>query len=225
MALRRAAARGKTETVSTDSERDVLLLRAWAAGDEAAGVALVEQHIGVVRRFFSSKLQQSVEDLVHATFEACLRQAQSYRGDGSVRGYLLGIARRQLFNHFRGLHREARALELEHACVETLVAEGNPSSALRAREERTLLLLALRRIPLQAQMLVELYYWEGLSTQEIGQALDIPAGTVKSRLYTARGLLRAQIEAAAVDEGLRRSTLNSLDTWAQEVRTLRERLS
>ncbi|MEZ4372915.1 MAG: sigma-70 family RNA polymerase sigma factor [Polyangiaceae bacterium] len=52
-----------------------------------------------------------------------------------------------------------------------------------ARSNR--LVEALQRLPLDLQMAIELYYWEELSVAELAEALEIPAGTVKSRLHRA----------------------------------------
>jgi RNA polymerase sigma-70 factor (ECF subfamily) len=200
------------DVVAADGE----LLAAWSAGDAVAGHALVQRHFAMVCRFFQSKAFADVEDLVHQSFMAALAQADRFRGDGSFRGYVLGIARRQLFNRFRKDRREAGAL----AKLSIDELQASPSAALHARDERTLLLQSLRRIPVDAQIVIELHYWEGLSMIEIGEVLEIPAGTVKSRLSTARAQLRDRIAHADVDRELVRSTLDDLDGWARRVREL-----
>jgi RNA polymerase sigma-70 factor, ECF subfamily len=203
-----------TEALQSDAE----LLAAWAGRDQEAGRMLVERHFAIVCRFFQSKLMPDVEDLVHQTFMAALAQADRFRGEASFRGYLLGIARRQMWNRFRKDRREAAALAKQDLSIEQL--QGTPSAALRARDERTLLLQSLRRIPVDAQVVIELHYWEGLTMVEIGDVLEIPAGTVKSRLSAARAQLREQIARADVDRELVASTLQDLDQWAQAVRDL-----
>jgi RNA polymerase sigma-70 factor (ECF subfamily) len=203
-----------SETLPSDAE----LLAAWGGGDQEAGRTLVQRHFAMVCRFFQSKLFEDVEDLVHQTFMAALAQADRFRAEGSVRGYLLGIARRQLWNRFRKDRREAVALAKQDLSIEQL--QGTPSAALQARDERTLLLQSLRRIPLDSQIVIELHYWEGLSMVEIGEVLEIPAGTVKSRLSTARAQLRERIARADVERELVASTLQDLDGWAADVREL-----
>lgn len=201
---------------------DNQLLTRWASGDAHAGRTLVERHFGIVCRFFESKLAHDSEDLVQRTFELCLAQANEFRGEGSVRGYLLGIARRQLYTHFRARRRETTALQRE----EDLSVEAwtlSVSSLLEARDERDLLLRALHKIPLDEQIAIELHYWEGLSTGEIGEILGTPAGTIKYRLSHGRKHLRALIAEAQLQPDLRRSTLQGLDAWVDEVRTAVEK--
>lgn len=52
---------------------------------------------------------------------------------------------------------------------------------------------ALRRIPVELQIALELHYWEGLSASEFADVLDIPLGTVKTRLRRAKQRLRAEL--------------------------------
>ena len=63
---------------------------------------------------------------------------------------------------------------------------GSPSQVVAGHEEEKLLLVALREIPLELQTVVELYSWEELSVAQMAEVLEIPAGTVKSRLLRAR---------------------------------------
>ena len=66
------------------------------------------------------------------------------------------------------------------------VAISTASAEAAQHEEQRLLLEALRRIPLDLQIAIELHYWEGMSGPDLAQVLDIPEGTVRSRLRRAR---------------------------------------
>ena len=63
---------------------------------------------------------------------------------------------------------------------------------------------ALRRIPLELQVALELYYWEGMAGPELAAALDLPEGTVRTRLRRGRQLVREQLTelGAPADEPL-----------------------
>jgi RNA polymerase sigma-70 factor (ECF subfamily) len=76
----------------------------------------------------------------------------------------------------------------------------------------------LRRIPLDLQILIELQYWEETTMREIAEILEIPSGTVKTRLARARALLREEIEAARAEPDVLRSTLDGLDGWVAQLR-------
>ncbi len=194
-------------------ERERLLQ--WANGDDSAGRALVDAHFESVFRFFRTKLDRGCEDLTQQVFAAALAHPDRYRGEGSFRAYLLGVARNLLFNHFRSQRREAHALEVSELSAFELCP--SLTSDLAARGEVRLLHDALRKLPLGMQIVIELHYWEGATTAEIAQVVDIPQGTVKTRLARARAALRQQIECARAEPGLVRSTLDGLSGWVTEL--------
>jgi RNA polymerase sigma-70 factor (ECF subfamily) len=86
----------------------------------------------------------------------------------------------------------------------------------RAQEQR-LLLEALRAISVNFQVVLELYYWEDLSTTEIAAVLGVPVGTVRSRLDRARDALESAMTRIASSNELLQSTLTRLDDWAREL--------
>jgi DNA-directed RNA polymerase specialized sigma24 family protein len=108
--------------------------------------------------------------------------------------------------------------------VQTSVIDlgASPSGPLGRREEAAALLRALRSIPLEFQVVLELSYWEDMKAPEIAEVLEIPANTVRGRLSRARAALRQALAAAALSPTLLRSTLADLDGWAA---TLRAELS
>jgi RNA polymerase sigma-70 factor (ECF subfamily) len=80
------------------------------------------------------------------------------------------------------------------------------------------LLAGLRSIPVDCQVVLELLYWEQLTTVEMAAVLEIPEGTVKSRLRRGRALLREAIEALASSPELAGSTLLGIESWASALR-------
>jgi RNA polymerase sigma factor (sigma-70 family) len=171
--------------------RDAQLLARWRAGDTAAGSELIERHAPRLQRFFGACVRASVEDLCQQTFAECVRSLDRIEEDGqarSFRGFLFTVARRRLLNHFRDRTRaEQRFDPLEHSVVD--VGEG-PSTLLRVDENRRLVADAMRRLPLDLQVALQLHYWEELTAAEIAGVLEIPVGTVKSRLLRAKNALR-----------------------------------
>lgn len=200
---------------STD---DASLLLAWREGDANAGRALVARHFAAVYRFFANKLGGDVDDLVQQTFLACVEGRDRLRDEAGFRGYLFGVARNHLMRHFRDrpppqIGPNPESLAALHESVAEAVAQH--------REER-LLLRALRRLPLDLQIAVELAYWEDLSDREVAEALDMPIGTFKSRLRKARQLLAAQMAELADSRELLESTTNGLDGWVGSIRAALE---
>jgi RNA polymerase sigma-70 factor (ECF subfamily) len=77
---------------------------------------------------------------------------------------------------------------------------------------------ALQHLPLETQVLLELFYWEELSIDEVATALEIPKGTVKSRLFNARALLRETLERLPASDEETRSARSLLDSWRADVK-------
>ncbi len=192
------------------------LLRAWQAGDTSAGDRLLRIHFDALYRFFASKAPDAVDDLIQATFLEAIRSHEGYRGEASFRAYLLGIARHQLFRLFRSRSRDRLVFRPdEHSVHDTATS---PSEAIGRKKEERLLVEALRRIPVDLQIVLELHYWEELSTRELAAVLEIPQGTVKSRLRRAREAAEAAIAALTTDPELRSSTITNMQAWARGVR-------
>ena len=93
---------------------------------------------------------------------------------------------------------------------------------MAVRHVNRVMLEGLRRIPIDYQVLLELYYWEQLQTPEIGDMLDIPVSSVRRRLTRARELLAKAMRDIEGSENSLASTLSQLDDWA---RACREALS
>lgn len=181
-----------TSRMRSDNE----LLEAWRTGDTRAGKELFERHFRALRRFFTNKVDlHEVEDLMQRSFMGCVEAVERFRGDSSFRTFLFAIARRQLYKHFRDQRVEAgrRADDLSITSVAELGR--TPSSIVRARQEGELLLTALQRISVDHQTVLELHYWEQLSTDEIAHICEIAPATVRTRLHRARHALRAELAA------------------------------
>lgn len=200
-------------TEATDAD----LLAAWRAGDKKAGSDLVGRHFQSVYRFFRRKLDDPdlAKDLSQKTFLTCLENRERLRDDLRFKAFVLGIARNLLLRQLRAF---GKAAERAGGPSDPTPTATSPSQVVAVREEQKLLLQALRALPLDLQMTVELHYWEQLTTAEIGQVLDVPAGTVKWRLSRARELLREKIGELASSQALRESTIGNLEHWAKSLR-------
>jgi RNA polymerase sigma-70 factor (ECF subfamily) len=198
---------------------DLELLDAWSDGDRDAGNELVCRHFGLVYRFFRSKLDGPVEDLAQATFVACIEARERFRGEAAFRAYLLGIARLQLLRHLRKQHRHRKVFAPLEVSIRELVGanDRSPSFAVLQHDEQKLLLQALRHIPIDFQITVELRYWEEMSYEEIAAVLEVSTGTVRSRLHRARAMLKQRIEELASTPRLGEVTLDGFNEWARSL--------
>ena len=198
---------------------DGALLRAWADGDTRAGNALVARHFDAVYGFFRVKLPGELDDLVQQTFLACLDRRDQLRDEAAFRGYLFAIARNLLFAELR--RRLARpAVDVGASSLDALASEGATPSAISqiaAAAEQILLLRALRRLPLDDQIALELFYWKGLRAVEIGDVLGQSASGVRTRLQRARARLSDLIAQLSDDSRLVESTVDGFERWASSL--------
>jgi RNA polymerase sigma factor (sigma-70 family) len=202
-------------------DSDVELLRAWQNGDTQAGQKLFKGHLGSMQRFFRNKVDASDEDdLIQETFLGCLKNAASFRGEASFRTFLFQVAKKKLIDHVRAKARRLRAVDHEVNPDEITVSDIAPGlSTIQARNrQQALLLEALRTIPLNDQIVLELFYWEDLSGPEIGAVLDLREPAVRSRLRRARERLDEQLERLARTPAELTITLEGLERWAAEIR-------
>ena len=193
---------------------DEALLEAWREGDQSAGSELLQRYFKPLFNFFSTKVDHGIDDLIQRTLLACVGARDRIRDAPNFRAFVYGVARHELFRHFRLSRRDDGTGD-----VPSVVDLGtSPTGRLVANSEAQLLLQALRRIPMDHQTLIELFYWEQLTGPEIASVLDVPEGTVRTRLRKARQLLGEALQHLELPGQQIESTLECLSDWAARVR-------
>ena len=166
--------------------RDEELIAAVGAGDQMALKELFERHAPwIAGRLRRTLPLDAVEDVVQETFIAAWRGAGSYAGDGEVGGWLWGIARRQAVTWLRKYRRVAPEL--------WPAATSDPAATAIARVDLQWAVAMLGPEGSEQRELLRLLYVEDRPVAEVARALDIPAGTVKSRAFRLRRTLRAAL--------------------------------
>jgi RNA polymerase sigma-70 factor (ECF subfamily) len=196
----------------TDGE----LLERWRNNDAASGELLFERYYNMVERFFLNKVNDAVPDLVQETFTRCVENHQKIRDNRQFRLYIFGIAYNVLNAHLRERYRGGQALNVSEVSVRDL--EPGPGTLVVRRREHRLLLEALRRIPVDDQVVLELHYWENLTTEEIAEALGIPVGTARGRLQRARDKLGEVMHHLTESSQDPTTTVACLQDWAEDCR-------
>jgi RNA polymerase sigma-70 factor (ECF subfamily) len=170
---------------------DESLWRASASGDGHAFSELYERHAVTIYNYLFRRLADwsEAEDLTAVVFlEAFRRRKQVVVLEGKLLPWLYGIATNVLRNRRRALwrHRHLVAqLEREPGSAAA------PDVAMRAEAAAQMrsVLKHIAGLPRQQQDVVALCIWSGLSYEEASAALDVPVGTVRSRLARARAAL------------------------------------
>lgn len=171
------------------TDEDAPLVIALARGERSALTELYRRHAhgmaALARRILSS--MREAEDIVHDVFV----EAWEHAGDfdparGSVRQWLLLRVRCRSLDRLRALGRRAPADGTDDA------HRPSPETAMDARRARR----ALADLPPEQVQVLELSYFGGLSVGDIARELEIPVGTVKSRLAAGLSRLRASFQPA-----------------------------
>ncbi|WP_010226809.1 sigma-70 family RNA polymerase sigma factor [Pseudomonas donghuensis] len=159
----------------------------------------LRQMLERLRRFalWLTREASSADDLVQATVERALSRRGQQREDASLRAWLFSILYRQFIDGKRRERRQARWLAW-FGCSEE--AGSNTEDIVVAQ----LGLAAFAQLPTEQRALLLLVSVEGLSYKEAALALDVPIGTVMSRLSRARAAMRELAEGATPPPALRR---------------------
>src|SRR5262249_44829166 len=141
-------------------------------------------------RFFEYKLANEAEDLTQETFLACLKARRPFLGHSTFRTYLFSIARNELYTRLRRTPR-LEQVDLEVSSLDELVS--SPSSQLRKHEQLAQIRAALRQLPVEQQVLLELHYWHELDASALAELFETNSGTLRVRLLRARRALRDRL--------------------------------
>jgi RNA polymerase sigma-70 factor (ECF subfamily) len=152
--------------------------------DNLALQALMDRYRGILVNHFARRgVKEAYEDLAQETFVRIYKARKRYRDQGTFRAWMFRIAQRVWIDHVR---KSARRLRKEQA----LRAE----PVLRSRDPRPMLSedlqWALEKLKPSHREVVMFSVLEQLTHQEVAAILEIPEGTVKSRLYHALRQLR-----------------------------------
>lgn len=196
--------------MSDDDDRE--LLERWRGGDANAGEAFIRRHYADIQRFLARRLDpQAAADLRQDVFLAALEK-DSLADIQSIKRYLFGIARFKLMEHFREQDRTPDELESQ---VDPI---SGASSILGQKEDRLLLVGALKTLSAEEQQYLLWYYVDGLSQREIAERVGLVEAQVRGRMHRARDKLRAQLERMSRTPRQREQIEESLDTWRSTLR-------
>ncbi|MCA9690560.1 MAG: sigma-70 family RNA polymerase sigma factor [Myxococcales bacterium] len=192
------------------------LVQAYRGGDPRAGKELVDRYYGRVLGFFRNKAPASSNDLTQRTFLGCFEALDRLRDADRFRSFLFAVACNQLRKHFRGKRRDGD--HMDFGSVSAVDLDPSPSGVLTDRQEQRLLLEGLRRIPVDYQIVLELFYWEEMTAAEIAATIELPVGTAKTRIRRGRQLLEKALAELAGGGAVLEATVSDLEGWAAGLR-------
>jgi RNA polymerase sigma-70 factor (ECF subfamily) len=185
--------------MSVGSMEDGLLIERAQRGDRSAIDALIRKYEQRAYQYAFRLTSQPEEaaDVVADAFVRVYVALQNFKGQSAFTTWLYRI----LTNCFLDLRKRERtrrtmslevALQTEEGDLERQIEDPSPTPDLQAErsERESAVESAVARLPEYQRAMIVMYHSEGLAYEEIAEALDLPIGTVKSRLNRARLSLR-----------------------------------
>lgn len=185
-------------TAATETDR--ALVDRVAKGDRAAVRLLFMRHHARVYRFVARQTgsEMMADDIANEVFLELWRQAPGFEGRSEVSTWLLGIARFKALS----LLRKKKEDWIDDEAAAAVPDGADTPEVVTMKEDKA---AALRRfvnaLPEEHRVVIDLAYYHGQSVNEIGEVLDIPVATVKTRMFYARKKLGEALKAAGYDRG------------------------
>lgn len=155
----------------------------------------VAEHSGAVYAFVRSRAsdRDMAAELTHETFVLAWQRWRQYRGDAAVRTWLIAIALNVLRDHERRLsRRRSREGDLDEVAPDPQDSS-RPDIAAELSDRRRRVRAALANLPDDMRQVLELRYFADLKYDDIARMLNVPTGTVASRIHRALGTLGGQL--------------------------------
>lgn len=176
---------------------DTLVLRLRRA-EPAAVAEVYDAHHTAVRAFAKRLLGDAAaaEDLVHEVFVSLPKVSRNFRGDSSLRTFLISIAVNHARHHVRAAQRRRRAIS---AYGELPSADArDPEHEARRKELAELLTRALDTLPVEQRVAFVLCEVEERTSREAAEIVGAPEATLRTRLFHAKKKLRQALETEGV---------------------------
>jgi RNA polymerase sigma-70 factor (ECF subfamily) len=182
------------------------LMEAFRRGDRASLDALVERHHGSLVRYFhvQGRSRELAEDLAQEVWIRVIRHRDDYRPTARFQAYLFSIARNLWIDAWRSRKAAPPTISADAPAGRDpdgpRVGAGIPSrepeppALASVQEEAARVRAALERLPEGLRAVFELGEVQDLAYRDIAEILDIPVGTVKSRMFAAVRRLREDLE-------------------------------
>jgi RNA polymerase sigma-70 factor, ECF subfamily len=185
-------------TMNGGTTDDATVVQRMAAGDEGALAILYDQWTQAVYSLGMHLLRDAdeAEDVVEETFWQAWQRAATYdAARGTVRSWLLTIARSRALDRLRARQRQRDEASLGSDHTLAIAADSDPLLDAEGAERRTLVLQALQELPEDQRRALELAYFRGLSQTEVAEYLGEPLGTIKTRMRLGMQKLRTKLFA------------------------------
>ncbi|MCW2926526.1 MAG: hypothetical protein JWM86_494 [Thermoleophilia bacterium] len=166
---------------------------------------LVQRHHRVLFGYLARRVGRDLaEDVTSETFTRAFAQRSRFdQSRDDARPWLFGIATNLLRNNARSEVRQLRAYSRHGVQDRTSDDDAAVNSRIDAEAQSPALAAALASLKQGDREALQLFAWNDMSYEEIAESLEIPVGTVRSRLNRARRIVQEHLERAASDDPAR----------------------
>ncbi len=197
-------------------DTDLALVQRTLAGESRAYELLVVKYQRRIERLIGRMVRDTdlVEDIAQETFIRAYRALPQFRGEAQFYTWLYRIAVNTAKKALVDLRRDPLVTEAalkggddddETSAVENeLTTAETPETELAAKEIAAAVNLAMEALPEELRQAVTLREIEGLSYEEIAEAMNCPIGTVRSRIFRAREAISARVRPLLASQGGKR---------------------
>ncbi len=176
--------------VGDDCDLETRLQRGDPRAFEELVIAYQHRVFGVALRMLRNRGE--AEEIAQEVFLRVHRTVEDFRGEAKLSTWLYAITSRLCLNRLAS--GERRVSREGEESLERLRADADPAAHVERVELEAALQRAITELPEERRIMVVLRDFEGLSYEEIATALDLPLGTVRSRLHRARTDLKEKLE-------------------------------
>jgi RNA polymerase sigma-70 factor (ECF subfamily) len=172
-------------------KEDEWLAVRWQLGERAAFDELIERYQGPLWRYVRRVApdEDAAREVTQDAWLRVIRGIGRLRDPDRLRPWLFGIARRALMDRLRDQYARAVETDCDVTEIPARVDSALPELQLQQVERE------LAALPIVEREVLTLFYLKELSLGEVAEVLNLPVGTVKSRLFRARQMLRGELTA------------------------------
>lgn len=193
------------EATATPADSDLLLVERSVAGDHKAFELLVIKYQRRIQRLIGRMVRDVdlVEDIAQETFIRAYRALAQFRGDAQFYTWLYRIAVNTAKKALMDMKRDPTVSENsfkssdddETSMLENeLTSSETPDAVLASKEIAEMVNSAMEALPEELRQAITLREIEGLTYEEISEAMNCPIGTVRSRIFRAREAISQRIK-------------------------------
>lgn len=197
--------------MATDAE----LFEAWCGGDRRAGDRLFQRHFATLYGFFRNTSVGAIDDLVQKTFLACVEGRDRIQQHVHFKAYMLACARHILYRALDEWNRKGKHIDFAVSSLHDV--DPSPSQVLADKIEHRVLLEAMRRVSIDHQVVLQLYYLQGVRGPALLSILGIEEPAMRGRVRRGLDQLRTKIAELGQSSKMLEGSTEDLERWLESL--------